>query len=777
MLRRCTLIALVCLLSTVSWSAPASGTGGMLRDATVSRRVGTGFEIAFTLAGPTDVTVRIVDAKGRVVRHLASGMVGRERAASPLAPKTLSQKIPWDGKDDAGNPVDAAGCKATIGTGMTAKFDRFILGEKDACARSRPNLYYPAPTRGGETYVIQMSGVHLDTLRVFDAEGKFVREVWPPNLNRSAEAVERLLGGRWGAADWDGDRVPFKVCMNSWYIFGTRSGSITVTTDGYVVGLFAGVGGGGYAIDPDGFPHAWRWRAPWYVRQQTYKTKSRIAAGTDGDFYLTDNYHHVVGRFRAKDMTPVDSFTHNGGTKLDPPRCYLGEMGKAGDNAGHFTGPDDVALDDEGNLCVLDGDEVKVYDAAGRFVRKAGKDAFPAASPVPKAVSDTEKAPRALVFPHFLKVRADGTLFIMHEGRDVRVIESDVDGKTFKPFKQPWACNPYHGYSDFDAQGNWYVAMGVYKKPQQVWKYAPDDTRAKFADRDAISLGEENDPFRLNKGLCVATTGDVYVVTQTNKWSTKPPAQTGGAVFGDLSARGAEVSQTRVDVYGPDGTLKTKGIVRSVGINDVAVDREGNIYVIDGTMWHGAQMAGVAVGRAAYGKKHWPFPYLTPEQAALDPKTQANKRYSLLSRLVKFSPEGGILDDTEGRGQLWSYAGVSGVSPWNCDAECPAAQICLDPDERLWVPDSFLYCVKAVDRAGNEMLRVGKYGNEDCRGGGGDRRHPQLKDVVIDPEVPLSYPKGIAVHDDDLLISDMYAHRVLRCRLEYTDRREIALAP
>ena len=85
--------------------------------------------------------------------------------------------------------------------------------------------------------------------------------------------------------------------------------------------------------------------------------------------------------------------------------------------------------------------------------------------------------------------------------------------------------------------------------------------------------------------------------------------------------------------------------------------------------------------------------------------------------------------------------------------------------------------MKAVDKAGNEMLRIGKYGNEDCKGGGGDKRHPRLKNVIIDPEIPLVYPKGIAVYKDYLLISDMYAHRVLRCRLDYEARREIAITP
>ena len=91
------------------------------------------------------------------------------------------------------------------------------------------------------------------------------------------------------------------------------------------------------------------------------------------------------------------------------------------------------------------------------------------------------------------------------------------------------------------------------------------------------------------------------------------------------------------------------------------------------------------------------------------------------------------------------------------------------------MPDSFLYCIKAVDRAGNEMIRVGKYGNEDCAGGGADRRHPKLKSVVIDPEIPLSYPKGIAVYKDWLFLSDMYSHRVMRCRLEYAEKRHIAI--
>ena len=49
---------------------------------------------------------------------------------------------------------------------------------------------------------------------------------------------------------------------------------------------------------------------------------------------------------------------------------------------------------------------------------------------------------------------------------------------------------------------------------------------------------------------------------------------------------------------------------------------------------------------------------------------------------------------------------------------------------------------------------------------GGDRVIPGTK-VVCDPEVPLARPAGVAVWRDRLFISDMYAHRIVRCRLDY----------
>jgi len=240
--------------------------------------------------------------------------------------------------------------------------------------------------------------------------------------------------------------------------------------------------------------------------------------------------------------------------------------------------------------------------------------------------------------------------------------------------------------------------------------------------------------------------------------------------------------------------------VRSQALNDVVVDREGSIYVIEGKFcYKGRQL------------RTWPPPFLAPEEVKKsEGEVHVNRRKSLMQRLLKFSPEGGVLDGDGGRAQLWHHPGVSGVSPLKGWGHLQPGHMCLDPDERIWIPDTYNYCIKAVDRAGNLILRVGKYGNEECRGGGGDRKREGTH-IVVDPEVPLARPHGMAVADgrlfiakgdrprrglslyqsrptggqspsgtvpsDRLFIADMMSHRVVRCRLEYAETRIIEVTP
>ena len=70
--------------------------------------------IGFAVSEKTDVEVAILDANGKVVRHLAGGVVGAEKAASPLKPG-LEQVLVWDMKDDFGKAVPEGDYKVRVG--------------------------------------------------------------------------------------------------------------------------------------------------------------------------------------------------------------------------------------------------------------------------------------------------------------------------------------------------------------------------------------------------------------------------------------------------------------------------------------------------------------------------------------------------------------------------------------------------------------------------------------------------------------------------------------
>jgi hypothetical protein len=73
------------------------------------RQQGAEYRVEFSAAAPTDCAVWILDARGRVVRHLAAGVLG-PNAPPPLQPNSLAQSLAWDGRDDAGSPATGRPC-------------------------------------------------------------------------------------------------------------------------------------------------------------------------------------------------------------------------------------------------------------------------------------------------------------------------------------------------------------------------------------------------------------------------------------------------------------------------------------------------------------------------------------------------------------------------------------------------------------------------------------------------------------------------------------------
>ena len=57
--------------------------------------------ITFAVSAACDATVAILNKDGKVIRHLASGVLGKN-APDPFQQDTLAQRLEWDGTDDDG---------------------------------------------------------------------------------------------------------------------------------------------------------------------------------------------------------------------------------------------------------------------------------------------------------------------------------------------------------------------------------------------------------------------------------------------------------------------------------------------------------------------------------------------------------------------------------------------------------------------------------------------------------------------------------------------------
>ncbi len=173
--------------------------------------------IRFTSKAACDATVSIVDQEGRIIRHLASGVLGKN-APWPFQQNTLAQRIEWDGTDDQGKRIaDPGSYRVKVGLGLKATFERNIgycpfsipFGKggsqlKESAEHLKAGtIYVVARGTGGELYVL---GTPLHAAyqgRVFK-DGQYVRTFWPP----SADEVPKLSAFGYGFVTtvW-GDKV------------------------------------------------------------------------------------------------------------------------------------------------------------------------------------------------------------------------------------------------------------------------------------------------------------------------------------------------------------------------------------------------------------------------------------------------------------------------------------------------------------------------------------------------------------------------------------------
>lgn len=320
-------------------------------------------KIEFAVSAATDAEVAILDAEGKVVRHLAAGAISEKTAGA--FPAGLSQSLTWDGKDDQGKPTKAASVRVLLGA--QPKLDKIVGWDGNSLGGMVNGL---AVGKGGELFALLSHGNRgASSMRVFSRDGKYLRTVMPYPAWLPKERTAQL-----GQLEVDGERLPI--------IYNAHGGNILPMTNGFTrqnmafgpqghmvlasaLGSMEEHGPPRYmlALAPDG-------GAPKDVNFIGPKLRDEIGmmggTGESGTrlhecvVFSPDGQFVYYSASRIGEKKPRHVVFRMKWTDPRVDKVFLGEDGVKGSDDAHFDNPAGIATDKAGNLYVCDHNNNRV---------------------------------------------------------------------------------------------------------------------------------------------------------------------------------------------------------------------------------------------------------------------------------------------------------------------------------------------------------------------------------------------------------------------------------
>lgn len=339
--------------------------GGAIAVKPTVQKVGDGAKVSFVLSAPNDVEIAVLDAQGRIVRHLAAGVLGGERPPpAPLRPR-LDQELFWDGKDGAGSPAHGGPFKFRIRAGMQAEFDGFPVSHPSWIGELRGLTVGPE----GELYVYSsLVFSHRGSsrcLQVFTKSGEYLRTIMPPPAGLSRDRVLPF-----GFLDTGEDGFYPRNYFGTWpefYPGAVGQLSHRLTPDGKLL-LFDHLEIALLATDGGAADNTFR-RGYWRGTQPSHYTVPRYFAcltSPDGKFL------YLSGLCSAKERSGKDTDAFPAGRVYRMANDQNSAMEKWLDLGGDNRSPHGSTIagadcDREGNLLVCDWahDKVRVFSPDG----------------------------------------------------------------------------------------------------------------------------------------------------------------------------------------------------------------------------------------------------------------------------------------------------------------------------------------------------------------------------------------------------------------------------
>jgi hypothetical protein len=349
-------------------------------------RTGDQVTITFATKGWCDVTVALEDPDGRIIRHLASGVLG-ENAPEPFLWNSTRQSLVWDGKNDQGRYVDDKESLALrVSLGLKPQFERTLFwSPKKRMSNACPLL---SATPEG-VYLFEGRGV--DFVRFFDHDGNYVRTIFP----FPADKLERVVGLQTRTFPQDGKSLPVKTGFTQSslltsgtsailalpYKFGDGYGATAMAVQGHRMALCYNLlnrlstdgATGGFKLTGPKVSKGARWSG--YGGQgggDEIIGPASAAFSPDGKtLYLTGYWWREMYMGGGNTLHGVMKMDYEGDAE---PVMFAGEMkadGGEGNDAAHFCVPTSVACDSNGRVYVTDhmNDRIQIFDPQGRLLK------------------------------------------------------------------------------------------------------------------------------------------------------------------------------------------------------------------------------------------------------------------------------------------------------------------------------------------------------------------------------------------------------------------------
>ncbi len=378
-------IALIAVLLAAGPSLPgqaslAGETVPKITAGPVVKRDGATVKINFGVNVATDVEVAILDTKGKVIRHLAAGLLG-PKAPKPFKKDSLSQEIAWDGNDDRGKKA-AGAAKVRVRAGVKPELDRYLGWDGLTLEQEIVGI---AVDGQGDIFVASTERSWGRTLlTVIGKDGKYKRTAIPysaktPLARRKAFGIHKMP---------DGTEVPFVFNGHSgatqFMVSALRDQDIAVHPKGHLVltsanGSLSNHGPAQHllAVHPEGgVPEG----VP-YVGPRLRKAVGMLggAGNRDADMFngvaiSPDGRHFYQARYtnhyrHKRDIShTVYKLKWDDKTVGEP---FLGKK-EPGKDDGHFNIVAGLATDKDGNIYVCDygNRRLMVFSPEAKLLKK-----------------------------------------------------------------------------------------------------------------------------------------------------------------------------------------------------------------------------------------------------------------------------------------------------------------------------------------------------------------------------------------------------------------------